>query len=326
MTGKHSSNTTGRQSKANSTRMRKADLDTPGNRQATQQVTHKPELSEHSVNRIDRKMKPAQRRQEKKNAGEESHNPTESSAGRFTRPDVMWNWFDLILISVTLIVAFFVSSNVMRSALAQLLPGAGQATLRLVLVLVFYVIEILVVVYIAHRHNYGFAKLYRLQVAQKDDLETPLQWVGGVCFSGTLVLALLVITRGVGMLWSYFTGLINWTPSSSSDLLTMFGTSSTSIVLAMICVVILAPFIEEIIFRGVFLSTFEKVLPPWVSVVVTSAIFAVYHASLWALIPHFVLALALGYLAVERKTLWPAILLHALYNATLMAAAFYLSL
>jgi membrane protease YdiL (CAAX protease family) len=59
---------------------------------------------------------------------------------------------------------------------------------------------------------------------------------------------------------------------------------------------------------------------------VTALFFALYHASLWAFIPHFVLALTLGYLAVSRKTLWPAIILHAAYNATLMAAAYYLTL
>jgi len=235
----------------------------------------------------------------------------------------MWNWFDLILISVTLIIAFFVSSNVISSALAQLLPGAGQAMLRLILVLVFYVVEILVVVYIAHRHNYKFATLYRLRPAKKDELETPLSMVSNVCFSGVLVLILLLVTRGLGMLWHYVTLSYGWTPTSTNDLLTMFGTSTTSIVLAVVCVVVLAPFIEEIIFRGVFLSTLEMAMPNWIALIVSSAIFATYHASLWAFIPHFVLGLALGYLAQFRKTLWPAILLHALYNATLMAAAFY---
>jgi membrane protease YdiL (CAAX protease family) len=225
-----------------------------------------------------------------------------------------------------LIIAFFVSSNVVSSTLAQMLPGTGQAMLRLVLVLVFYVIEILVVVYIAHRHNYKFMTLYRLSPAKKDDLETPLSVVGNVCLSGALVIALLIATRGFGMLWHYVTLNYGWTPTSTNDLLTMFGTTPASIVLAIICVVVIAPFIEEIIFRGVFLSTFETVMPSWVATVLTAAIFALYHGSLWAFTPHFFHALVLGYLATTRKTLWPAIGLHALYNATLLAAPLYFSL
>lgn len=256
-------------------------------------------------------------------AGKHSKKKARKVTTRFPRPDVMWNWFDLILISVTLIVAFFVSSNVVSSTLAQLLPGTGQAMLRLVLVLVFYVIEILVIVYIAHRHNYKFTTLYRLSPAKKDDLETPLSVVGNVCLSGVLVLALLVVTRGFGMLWHYVTLNYGWTPTSTNDLLTMFGTTPASVVLAIVCVVVIAPFIEEIIFRGVFLSTLEMAMPNWVALIVSSAIFATYHASPWAFIPHFVLGLALGILAASRKTLWPAILLHALHNAVLMAAAFY---
>jgi len=237
----------------------------------------------------------------------------------------MWNWFDVLLISITLILAFFVSSNIVRSALAQLLPGSGQAMLRLVLVLVFYVIEILVVVYIAHRHNYKFSTLYRLR-AVKDDLETPLQVVGTVLTTFILVPILFVVTQGFGRLWSYVTELRGWSPTSTNDLLTMFGTSPVSIGLAVLCVVVLAPFIEEIIFRGVFLSTFETSMPRWVAVLLTAVLFAAYHASLWAFVPQLVLGLALGFLAISRKTLWPAIFLHALYNAVLMAAAFYLSL
>ena len=242
------------------------------------------------------------------------------------RPDVLWNWFDLILISVTLVLAFFVSGNVMGSALAQLLPGTGQATLRLVLVLLFYLIEILVVAYIAHRHSFRFMTLYRLRSTDYTELEPPLEWVARVTTSTLLVVGFLVLTLGLGILWSYLTTTLGWIPGSINDLLTMFGSSPASIVLAVLCVVVLAPFIEEIIFRGVFVSTLEMTMPAWAAVLVTAVVFALYHASVWAFIPHVILACALGYLAVTRKTLWPAILLHALYNAALMAAAFYLSL
>ena len=242
---------------------------------------------------------------------------------RSPRPTVMWNWLDLVLIGATLAIAFFASSNIMGSTLAQLLPGIGQATLRLALVLVFYVIEILVVIYIAHRHNFRFATLYRLRPVLGDEQVRWYRRMASVFLSTLLVLFLLILTRAVGMSWNYLTESIGWLPTSTSDLLTMFGTSTPSMWLAVLCVVVFAPFIEEIIFRGVFLSTFETIVPSWISVVMTAAIFALYHASVWAFVLHFFHALALGYLATTRKTLWPAILLHALYNATLIAAALY---
>jgi membrane protease YdiL (CAAX protease family) len=240
------------------------------------------------------------------------------------RTEVMWDWLDLLLIAITLVLAFFASGNVIRSALVQLLPGSGLAILRLVLVLVFYVIEILVVVYIAHRHDHRFVTLYRLR-ARPDPLETPMRWLSNVALSTALILGLLALTRGFGMLWTYLTQRFEWAPTSTGDLLTMFGTSNVSMVLAVISVVVLAPFIEEIIFRGVFLSTLRTMMARVPAVIATSIIFALYHASAWAFVPHVFLGLALGMLAVTRKTLWPAIILHALYNATLMAAAFYLS-
>ena len=237
------------------------------------------------------------------------------------RPAVMWDWLDLLLISITLVVAFFISSTIVNSALARLLPGSGLAILRLALVLIFYVIEILVVVYIAHRHNYTFTTLYRLR-SVKDEDETRRERTIDLGISLGLVILLLCVTRGFGMLWSYITQNIGWIPTSTGDLLTMFGTTPMSMALAVICVVVLAPFIEEIIFRGVFLSTLETSMSRTLAVIATALIFAVYHASAWAFLPHLFLGLALGYLAATRKTLWPAIVLHALYNAVLMAAAF----
>ena len=241
------------------------------------------------------------------------------------RPEVMWDWLDVLLIAITLVIAYFVSSNIINSTLARLLPGSGTAILKLALVLVFYVIEILVVAYIAHRHNHRFAILYRLK-ALRDDDEPMSGRFAEIATSVGLVLALLLLTRGFGMLWGYLSELLGWMPSSTSDLLTMFGTTPLSMALAVLCVVVLAPFIEEIIFRGVFLSTLETSMAPAVAVIATALIFAVYHASAWAFLPHLVLGLALGYLAVTRRTLWPAIALHALYNAVLMAAAFYATL
>ena len=53
--------------------------------------------------------------------------------------------------------------------------------------------------------------------------------------------------------------------------------------------------------------------------------FAVLHASVWSLAPLMFLGLALWRLAVDRRSLWPAIGLHVLYNAAVIVPAFLIA-
>jgi len=56
--------------------------------------------------------------------------------------------------------------------------------------------------------------------------------------------------------------------------------------------VLVGPFIEELVFRGVVLSALGQ-LWAYGSILISSAIFATYHFSLWMLVPTFVLGVAL---------------------------------
>jgi membrane protease YdiL (CAAX protease family) len=60
----------------------------------------------------------------------------------------------------------------------------------------------------------------------------------------------------------------------------------------------------------------------WPAVVISSAFFAAYHFNAWLALPTFVLGLATGWLASTRSGLWPAIWLHALFNAVPVVLAF----
>jgi membrane protease YdiL (CAAX protease family) len=62
----------------------------------------------------------------------------------------------------------------------------------------------------------------------------------------------------------------------------------------------------------------------WPSIVISAAIFAAYHASLWMLFPMFVLGAAAAWLTWRQRSLWPAIALHVLYNGLAVGFAFFL--
>jgi membrane protease YdiL (CAAX protease family) len=93
-----------------------------------------------------------------------------------------------------------------------------------------------------------------------------------------------------------------------------------------------APVVEEIVYRGLLQSALLGATGrAWVSVVVTAGIFALMHwAALpadarHALVPLFVLGVALGIVVERTKSIGAAIVVHALFNATNIALTFVLA-
>lgn len=92
-------------------------------------------------------------------------------------------------------------------------------------------------------------------------------------------------------------------------------------VLAVVSIVVLAPFIEEILFRG-FLQTFiRKHLGTTQAIVITSVCFALFHyaagqgfANISIICSLFVLSLFLGFLYEKQGSLRAAMLLHSGFN------------
>lgn len=86
-------------------------------------------------------------------------------------------------------------------------------------------------------------------------------------------------------------------------------------------VVVLAPFIEEVLFRGFLQSTLLHFFSQKKAIVLSSLIFALFHFSasqginnLNILLSLFLLALILGLLKEKQGTLYPSMALHSLFN------------
>jgi membrane protease YdiL (CAAX protease family) len=115
------------------------------------------------------------------------------------------------------------------------------------------------------------------------------------------------------------------TPPASAgvDLASTFGSGTLGLVLTVLVVALAGPLLEEMLLRGVVLGAVARKLGAWPAIVGCALAFALLHASLWSLLPLTVLGIGLGWLAVRSRSLWPAVLAHVLYNAVLVAAAFY---
>lgn len=78
--------------------------------------------------------------------------------------------------------------------------------------------------------------------------------------------------------------------------------------------IVVAPFVEEIVFRGFFFQGLRQAYGSKKAILVSSLVFAAMHLQLEALIPTFILGCALAYVFDKANSIWPGALLHVLVN------------
>ncbi|MDE7365943.1 MAG: CPBP family intramembrane metalloprotease [Lachnospiraceae bacterium] len=83
-----------------------------------------------------------------------------------------------------------------------------------------------------------------------------------------------------------------------------------------LCVCILAPIGEELIFRGLTLRIMRKAIPLWAAVIVQALLFGIYHMNLVQGVYAFLLGLLFGYIAYRYGSVVPGILLHMVVNSS----------
>jgi membrane protease YdiL (CAAX protease family) len=96
---------------------------------------------------------------------------------------------------------------------------------------------------------------------------------------------------------------------------------ATAFALNAFVVVVIAPFVEELTFRGLGFA----VLWPFgaaVAVVGTAAAFAAVHGLVDGFVPLLVFGLAIGFLRLKTESVYPGMLFHGFFNATALAIAF----
>lgn len=81
-----------------------------------------------------------------------------------------------------------------------------------------------------------------------------------------------------------------------------------------VAIVVVAPLVEEILFRGYLFTALATLMPMWATQLVTALLFGLAHGPGHAL-PIGVLSLLFGYLRQRHGSLLPGMLAHALHNA-----------
>lgn len=91
---------------------------------------------------------------------------------------------------------------------------------------------------------------------------------------------------------------------------------AASPVMQFFCVGLMAPVLEEILFRGLILGTLKKEMHPWVAIIISAVSFGIAHGTAISFIYATGLGLLMGWLFVRFNSVLPTIIFHMAYNCT----------
>jgi membrane protease YdiL (CAAX protease family) len=81
-----------------------------------------------------------------------------------------------------------------------------------------------------------------------------------------------------------------------------------------VAIVIIAPFIEEMLFRGYLFDQIRTRANPLAAILSTALLFALVHFSIATLIPIFIMGVIMGVLRERTGSILPSMLFHSLNN------------
>jgi membrane protease YdiL (CAAX protease family) len=126
---------------------------------------------------------------------------------------------------------------------------------------------------------------------------------------------ILVMIVSVQYIGQYFQGPdYRMAQHQELEVLTTYPQTSLKISVAVVAV-LAAPLVEELLFRGLIQTLVRSYIGrPWLSICMTSVLFAVIHdqSTHWPAL--FVLSMAIGYAYEKSGSLWQSIFMHAMFN------------
>jgi membrane protease YdiL (CAAX protease family) len=87
-------------------------------------------------------------------------------------------------------------------------------------------------------------------------------------------------------------------------------------VIVMLSVIIFAPFIEEILFRGLIINELKGKMPLILVILIQSLMFGVIHGNWLQIAYAFIMGILLGLVSIWSRSIWPAIVLHMSMNGS----------
>ncbi|MBU0601072.1 MAG: CPBP family intramembrane metalloprotease [Gammaproteobacteria bacterium] len=217
--------------------------------------------------------------------------------------------FPSALESVFVIVALFAAEMLVGAALHDVgaLADGGEAGAAAFIMLAS---NGLLLSAVMHYKNLGYRSLMH---ASDQPVGTTL---------GLLSLPILLLAPALMLGMNVIVALVQAAFPMSAPEQAMFDRYGAGGIAMFVMVCVLAPVVEEMLFRGVILRSFLHQYPRGFAIAASSVLFGLAHMNVYQFTVALVLGVSAGWLYERTRSLWPCIVLHAAYNS----ASFWTSL
>lgn len=230
-------------------------------------------------------------------------------------PDIKWNAIDAVIslafLAVTLIAVYFGSAG-----LVEVFGGReffNSSNIGNISFSVLYAVQTLLMLGVV-----WFFAIFRRKSNSKDLGLTYYSIGKTVWYSFVSLLFIFLIS----FLYVFMMNLLFGIEAPSSKVDTLVRNKSISSNILFVVVTVIAPFSEEIFFRGFLYSAFKKSWGINAALFLSSFLFALVHLEFYSFIPLMIIGWLLAYLFEKTKSLMTPIFLHGIYNLILILIMF----
>ena len=235
----------------------------------------------------------------------------------YSLPDVKDSWVVLFLLVSGQLAASILFMSVPRIVMYMLSRPAAEADIdsfKVYLTPLIYVAGYLLpFLYLYWR---GLRRMNGADFVQVsyDDIRIDRPAFGRLGVMAAVPLVIIVEAAFVFILSSLPLGseAPDWFISSFSE---MYG---PSLLLSLFTTSILAPLLEELLFRGILMNGLLRQMAPVWAVIWTSVIFALAHLNPWQGLPAFLMGGLFGWVYYRTGSYWTVVVMHAINNAVTM--------
>jgi len=132
---------------------------------------------------------------------------------------------------------------------------------------------------------------------------------------GTVCVPLLLMIPAITLAMSALVSVIEWLFPVPRWQQAMFERMMSNELAALVGVCVLAPFLEEMLFRGIILRSFLQQYGRRRAFLYSAALFGLAHLNIYQFTVGFMGGIFLAWLYERTRSLWPCILAHAAYNS-----------
>lgn len=227
--------------------------------------------------------------------------------------NVSWNlndifWGLVLLLPLTVLILF--SASLALRFLAFFLPFLKGFALPISFGLASFFSGVILVGWLAFKRH----------KATRNDLGLKFGWIWVDFFYAFM--AELVVLIALGLYATLLLRLFG-TNLPTQPVMRIFGTSLTGFIFAFISVAVLAPFSEELFFRGFVYAGLREYWGATRAKLASAAIFAFFHFQPLLFVPLFIIGLILAELYEIRKNLLAPYLMHALNNGLALLVLYF---